>query len=201
MLPITINVGPDTAADGANVQPRSGKTGELVITQLHGRYYEQAYRGNLFSAGNQAAQALSVALATTYTGLCLSNPLGNTKNLVLLKAAFALSVAPAAIASLHLIGGMSPTAQVTHTTPLVPQNNFLGGGSPTGKVDSAATIPTPVYLWALQNGFTAAALPNVPAPQMDFEGSIVIPPGGFVAIGALTAVTGFGSMMWEEVAV
>jgi hypothetical protein len=32
----------------------------------------------------------------------------------------------------------------------------------------------------------------------DLGGLIIIPPGGFVAIGALTAVTGFGALVWEE---
>jgi hypothetical protein len=192
-------VGPQTVADGSNPTIRVERTGALVTTALHGRYFENTLRKNVFSASNQAAQAVSVALATTYTGLCLSNPIGSGVNLSLLKVNFALSVAPAAIASLHIIGGFAGATNVVHTAAVTPINNFLGGTNPAAKVDSQATIPTPAYLFSLCNGFTAAALPNQTLIPVDFEGSFVIPPGGFIAIGALTAVTGFGSFIWEEV--
>lgn len=200
---LKLAVGPQVLADGAQVLPRGGRTGEVSTADAHGRYMEAVKRGNVFIAHNVAAQAVSVALATTYTGLVLSNPLGSGKDLVLLGAQFAITVAEVAIASQHLIGGYSATTSVTHTTPLAApgiQNAYLGGGNaPVGKVDSAATIPTPNYLLPLRSGFTAGALGG---PGMglivDLGGLIIVPPGGFVAIGALTAVTGFGALVWEE---
>jgi len=196
-------VGPQVLADGSTNVGRSGRTGEQVVTDAHGRYYEAVKRGNVYIAHNVAAQAVSVALATTYTGLMLSNPLGSGKDLVLLQAQFAISVAEAAIATQHLIGGWSATA-VTHTTPLAApgiQNAYLNGNSNSvAKVDSAATIPTPAYLVALRAGFTAAALGGPGMGSVaDLGGVLVIPPGGFVGIGALTAVTGFGYLAWEEI--
>lgn len=177
-------------------------TGAQVIADAHGRYAEAARRGNLFIAHNVAAQAISVALATAYTGLCISNPLGNTKNLELLGAGLALSVAPAAIASIHLIGGYSAIANVVHTVALAApgiQNALLGiGPASTAKADSSATIPTPGYLFPLMGGFTAAALPSSPLTWVDLAGLFVVPPGGFVCLGALTAVTGFSAFAWEE---
>lgn len=198
-IPLVGQVGPQVVTDGNQVPPRLGKSGELIVQNLHGRYYEQVMRGRVFGASNQAAQAISVALATTYTGLCLSNPNGSGKNLVLLSAGYALSVAPVAIASIHLIGGNSST-DVAHTAAVTPRNMLLGiTDSPAAKADSQATIPTPVYLMSLMGGFTAGSLPTSPNALFDIAGQIVIGPGGFVAIGALTAVTGFGSFVWEEV--
>ena len=200
-IPLVGQVGPQTASDGSLVSPRLNREGAMVIQNLHGRYYEQVMRGNVFGASNQAAQAVSVALNTTYTGLVLSNPNGSGKYLVLLSAGYALSVAPAGIASIHLIGANSAT-DVVHTTPVVPRSMLIGNTStPSGKTDSAATIPTPFYLMSLMGGFTAGALPDSPNALFDIGGQIVLAPGGFVAIGALTAVTGFGSFVWEEVAI
>lgn len=199
MLNLTGQVGPQSGSSGSQLPIRLGATGEVVTQNLHGRYYEQVIRGNVFGASNQAAQAVSVALATTYTGLCLSNPLNSGKNLVLLSVGYALSVAPAAIASIHLIGSSSASTNVTHTAAVTPVNMLLGNTSTaTAKVDSQATIPTPLYLMSLMGGFTAGALPDSPNALFDIAGQIVIAPGGFVAIGALTAVTGFGSFVWEE---
>ena len=198
-------VGQQLTGDGATPPQgvRQGKLGDMIVSELHGKYYEQAVRGNLFIASNVAAQAVSVALTTTYTGLCLSNPLGSTKNLVLLGGQYALSVAPAAIASLHLIGGYSATTNVTHTTPLAApgiQNCLLGtGAAGSAKVDSASTIVNPGYIMGLGSGFTAAALYSTTPLWIDFAGLVVLPPGAWVAWGALTAVTGFATLAWEEV--
>lgn len=195
-------VGPFSGGDGTVREQRLDRTGAVVATDAHGRYAEAGRRGNLFIAHNVAAQAVSVALTTTYTGLCVSNPLGNGRNLELLGVGFALSVAPAAIASLHVIGGFSATSAVAHTTPLASpgiQNALLGvGPASTAKADSAATIVNPGYLLPLQSGFTAAALPSGPMAWLDVAGLIVVAPGAWVALGALTAVTGFAAFAWEE---
>ena len=197
--------GPIISSDGAVNPGRVDKLGAVVTTDAHGRYQEATIRGNVFSASNQAAQAVSVALATTYTGLCISNPLGNTKNLVMLGCQYALTAAPAGIASLHLIAGFSATANVTHTAALAApgiQNGLIGTGpNSTAKADSSATIVAPGYLIPLVSGFTAAALPSMSTGWIDLGGMFIIPPGGWIAIGALTAVTGFGGFTWEEVAI
>jgi hypothetical protein len=190
-------------SDGAQANLRGGNLGELITQELHGRYYEQVYRKNMFFAANQAAQAVSVALATTYTGLVVSNPAGSTVNMVLNKIGIALSAAPAAIAPIGLITGYNAAGIVTHTTPLTPQSANIGSGANcAGKADAAATlVGTPAWSLPLMSGFTAAALPSAGPQVIDVEGIIVIPPGGFAAIGALTAVTGLFSMFWEEVPV
>lgn len=191
-------VGPQSNSDGANPTARGGKSGESIVGQLNPRYFEQTYRSNAYNASIQSAQAISVALATTYTGLCLYNPVNSGKLLVPTKVKWALSVAPAAIATIGLIQGYSATGGVTaQTTKLTPSSNIIGGAPGVGIALSAATIVTPTWLMQLYDGFTAAALP-APTLPVDLEGMFVIPPGGFIAVGALTAVTGFGSISWLE---
>ena len=194
-------IGIIAGADGTQNLLRGGKSGELVTGQAHGSYMESVYRQQVFSATNQAATAVSIALATTYTGICLSNPIGNSKLLVVSHAGFAVSSAPAGIASIHLIGGSSAVTNVTHTTPLIPLSNNLGSGAtPTAKIDGAATIPTPVYLQPLMNANTSAALPtSTGVIWAELKGVWILQPGGFICIGALTAVTGFGGFIWEEI--
>jgi len=193
-------IGPTSGGSGTAAPFRGDGTGAQAVTDAHGRYAEAARRGSLFYAASQAAQAISVALATAYTGLCLSNPAGSKVNLELLSVGLALSVAPAAIAPIGLIGGQSTTA-VVHTTPLLPASTLLGTPRGVGLADSVATIPTPLWLQLLMGGFTAAALPSTSPADVDIAGKWIIPPGGFIAIGALTAVTGLWSALWEEVPV
>jgi len=202
-------VGPQQSFDGNVLTSRAGRFGQQFTADFLPRYYEATVRGFVFTASNVGAQAVSVALATTYTGLCLSNPIGSGKNFILIGGQYALTVAPAAIASLHLIAGGN-TSNVTHTTPLAApgiQSALIGQNAGTGtsavgtvaRVDSAATIANPYYLAGLGSGFTAAALYATTPLQIDFGGMFVIGPGGYVAWGALTAVTGFGSFVWIEV--
>ncbi len=53
---------------------RIGRQLDRIVSQLHGPLYEFAGRGQMFNACSQAATTSTIALATTYTGLCLSNP-------------------------------------------------------------------------------------------------------------------------------
>lgn len=199
-MPIEIQVGPVAvnAGDGAKVAARGGHTGEVIVQTLHGAYFESMARGLMYSAANQAAKAVSVALATTYTGLLLYNPIGSGVMLVPNKIKFALSVAPAGIATLGLISGFQTTPPTGLTALTVRSNQVGNSASGKGVVYSDATIATPVWHQQLSDGFTAAALP-APTPPTDLDGLIGILPGGFLAIGALTAVTGLGSIAWEEV--
>ncbi len=200
--PIQLQVGEQLSlASNTLVVSRAGANAESVVQELHGRYYETVYRGHMFSAANQAAQAVSVALTTTYTGLALYNPPNSGFNLVPNKVKFALSAAPAAVATIGLIQGFSATGGVTaQTTPLTVINNKIGSAKGVGIALSAATIVTPTWMFELADGFTALSLP-APSPPYDLEGAIVIAPGGFLAIGALTAITGLGAIFWEEVPV
>lgn len=172
---------------------------ELGVSEVLPRLYALNWSGLVYSAANQAAQAVSVALATTYTGLGIYNPLGSGVNLVPLKVKFALSVAPAAIATLGLIGAYAATGGVTaQTTKLTAQNGIIGNtGTGAGIGLAAATIVTPTWIDQLVDGFTAASLPSPSAPQF-FEGLLAVAPGGFMGLGALTAVTGLGAIFWAE---
>ena len=203
-------VGPIRAADGANTSIRMGSTSETIVGQAHGKYYEACIRGNVFTACNVAAQAVSVALNTTYTGLMVSNPVGSGKNLVMISGNYGMSIAQAAIATLHMIAGGSSAGIVTHTTALAApgiqramigeQSGLANGASGSvARADSAATAVNPYYLSAVSNGQLATALTATGPSIVDFAGQLIVAPGGWIAWGALTAVTGFGSFVWEEV--
>lgn len=195
--------GPNAVADGTLSAVRLGKSLEQMVSELQPRYFEQAYRGNVFSASS-AAGTSSAGLAATFTGgICLSNPAGSNKLLVPLKCTSTLIVVSAAVTSAGLIVGYSQAGVVTHTTALVPFSNYLGSGvSPVGKVDQAATlVGTPAWLdFIASTGVTA----GVWGATLDLEGDLVIPPGGYVAIGttiASPATAHIAGISWIEVPV
>jgi hypothetical protein len=176
-------------------------TNSLRVNQHIGTKYAPALNKVMFSAANTAGVTLSAGLATTYVGLCLSNPAASTSNLLLRQVAGSCIVAPAAFLALGLITGFVAGGITAHTTPLTPVSSFVGdSGVPFGKADSACTlVGTPA--WA--QWFTSeAATGNNPLFSMDLAGGLLIPPGGYAAVGANVAgpASGFlGSMEWIEV--
>lgn len=193
-------VGPQLNQDGVQNWARSGRQGDQIISELHGRYYESAFRKNLFFAA-AAGVTSSVGLATTYTGLCISNPIGSQVNLAICKVSFAQSVINAAVNAIGYGVGYNATTNVTHTTPLTPASTFYGSNAtPVAKADSAATLPTaPVYAGFLGSTPTATTNPN--GGMWDLEGSIIIPPGGYfvtLAAAASPASALWLGVHWEE---
>jgi len=184
---------------GTPVNIRTDNSGKLLMVQSGSKYATSVLEGNVYTASNATAATWSVALATTYTGLVVSNPSTSGKNLIILKASFALSVAPAAIASIGLFTGYS-TSAVTHTTPVTPINCLVGGALGTATADVSATLPVaPTWAMQMMGGFTAGALPSTTPSVIDVDGAIVVKPGGYVGVGALTAVVGFASIIYQEV--
>lgn len=202
-------VGPQVAADGSTVTVRQGKSGEQIIQQLHGRYYETSVRRALFS-GAATAVTTSSGLATTYTGLCLSNPVGSSVNLAINKISMSFSVVmPTTGTIIGLMTGFSGATNVTHTAAVTPRSQFFntaGGG--VGLLDSSATLPVAptvnTILGAAITG-TAVAVTTIQAPAViDLEGSIVLPPGAYAAFYTSTAGPTSGgnfSFQWEEIPV
>lgn len=198
-------VGIHVGYDGTDNPLRLGRMGALVTTEGHGRYAEPTWRGGLglsigglFSAANQAAVTSGVGLSATVATISLSNDLGSNKILAVNTISWAFSAAPAAATVVYLVGGFSASTNVTHTTPILVKNNYLGGAIGAGKADSGATLPAaPTVLLPLAN--VAAASSITPSMQVvDLAGQFFIPPGGYIAIQALTAAVGFGAIIWEE---
>lgn len=187
---------------GVQYTLRIDEMNALVTTGLHGKYREQTRRGHTFAVSNTAAQAVSVALATTYTGLYLYNPPGSGMVISLLAVGIAETTAGAGIATLHLGGGYSSTGGITAlTTPITPFSAQLGNGSaPSALTGSAATIVGPKYMMPLNHGQTSAALPTSNTPSVTFvDGAFEAWPGGYFIVVSLTAESVIAGFLWEEV--
>lgn len=197
-------VGTQNNADGAVPTAfRAGKQGDLIVSELHGRYYESTYRGNGFSISSQAVATTTVGLATTYTGLCLANPITSTKNLVLNKCSIMQSVIQSTQVEAYAIAfGYNATTNVTLTSAVTPQSNMIGSGAVSAaRAATSATLPTaPLYGVFVTNTTTATADSTVGV--IDLEGSIILPPGAYAAwvTPAQASVAGLWfSFSWEEV--
>lgn len=199
-------VGPVPGGTGTAVPFTADITGAQRITHAHPRYFDPVSRRAVFS-GAIVGQVTTVGLATTYTGLVLSNPPGSPVNLVVHKVGYAFIVAFAAGSVIGLMTGFNAGTEVTHTTPVTPRNQFFVGASAGGygKLDSAATLPTaPTLNTILGSGLTGAitTAPHIPGGLVDLEGSIILPAGAYCALYTSTASGAAGgafSFAWEEI--
>jgi len=194
--------GPRVQADGQPGTLRITKDGTECTQDAHGRYQEAVYRGNVFLAASQAAVTFSAGLTTTTcVGLLLENPPGNTKNAVILQASFANT--GTIVGTAGLVAFPFSTTAFTHTTALTILNAFTGTGKQaatcTADQGSSSTPTTPVVVTPLYTILsTNTAVSGTPC-FVDLGGSLIVGPGTAVGILASAAITGFASMLWEEV--
>jgi hypothetical protein len=189
----------------------------------HGRNYAAAYgapaqtapvaaavAGASFMGASQVTASLSVGLAATYTGLCLNNPAASGLNLSVKEIAGLITSAVTGQIGLGLIIGWAAAGVTVHTTPL--DTDILAayvGAAATGTppvagpasiahLDAACTlVGTPLFAkWFVANGAANACTSFL----YDAADGIIIPPGGYIAIGSPSAQGGFlGSFAWEEI--
>lgn len=195
-------------ADGNYAPARSSFDGSLVIGAGMGDYQELAQRGLIYWGANQGpgGTTTTVGLAATHTGLCINNPAGNTKNLVMLQYSIGVVGAPVALSTVGLLAGYAAGGITAHTTPLTTQCTLLSAPSTgTAKADSASTlVGTPLLYMPVGTVPITGATANVVNVQLvphllDLKGAIVIPPGGYIATYTSTVLTVIASFVWAEV--
>jgi hypothetical protein len=185
-------------SDGIQNNPaRQGNQNQLIVDELHGPGYEAAYRGTMFTLANQAAVTTTAGLATTFTGLAVTNPTSSGVNLVLRR--FAVGQVAVAVAS--SVGIMAGSGAAAGT--LVPQNCLIGGGVSKATGSASATIATPILLatYGSVGSLATTGYGLQPGIVVDLGGSIIVPPGQYVASYTTAACTSafVFSFQWEEV--
>lgn len=194
-------VGVQNLSDTSRTYARYGKQGEQIASELHGRFYEQTYRGNVFSLNTQGtAVTTTAALATTWTGLGFANPAGSGVNAVLI----AYGATQFAVGAASTIGLAGAAGVITST--LTPQSRVIGAGQVSKMNGSAgATISTPLLIGTYGSVGSAAttAIPIVQGIFVELAGSIIIPPGSFIVTYTsiiTTSALNF-QLVWEEIPV
>ena len=181
---------------------RLGPTGGQIIMSSHGRNFLTGYSEKGFHGANPGAAGIvtTVALATTYTGLCLSNPIGSNVLVLINHVDAAFSVVFPAAAHIGLMVGYHATTDVVHTNALSPRNDKVGvGAGPKAKLDDQATLPVAPTVKSIFGAVVASA-----AGYFDesYDSGLQLPSGAFAAIYTSTisgAAALMGSFDWEEI--
>lgn len=189
---------PQRIADGAYADARMGNDSDLIISHLHGNYFEMARNGNIFLIDSDAvtlaaAHTTKGALATVKFINGFYNPFGSGVNAEIISALVAtVSGTPAGGFFYNSITGVTMSNAATGTI----RNALLGAKS------SALQAAVNVILTIQGGGTTAlnqiasiggpaaiAAGAGVYSVYDDTEGKIIVPPGAFFGICATGAGT------------
>lgn len=205
-------VGPQLLQDGANTQPRQGRSGEVCIQQTHADYYESTYRGSVFTCSTAAAgitlaaTSLSPLAAGTGTPIVgLYNPLSSGKNLVINKVNVGAITSSAATG--NIVWNYAINQTITAAANGTITNNFLGGAAASvvkAYVNTATTGSTIGIMFrpAFQLQFVTAAGEMVGSAEVNIDGDIIVPPGAYLALAngvSSTTTVLSASITWEEV--
>jgi hypothetical protein len=220
-------VGPQTAGPvnlGTGTQPavRLGQLGEVIKSDLHGRFYEQNYRGNLYTFGLSntaavAANAIATGLTATAQPLIgIYNPINSPVNLVLLQTTIVTStiantaVSPGGFMYVYSIGnasvstGSAPINCKTFSVSSSFAKAFAVSTALTGLTNNLAVLRAcGIAPFNAAGAATAVSLlQGITTDNVD--GSIIVPPGGVVGVMAQVSSTTYSvsvGALWEEVPV
>ena len=200
-------VGPIVAADGTLQDPRLGKAGEVIIQDAHGRFFEAAYRGNLYIASQLVTGVAPGTALGTAPPLTLWNPPGSGKIGVITKASLGYISGTLGAGAIVYATNLQPSAAPSGGTAILPINAQIGNPTScqikayTGSTVAATqTVVRPV--WSMGPALaTTAVFPFLVEAIAD--GDLLLVPGACLSLqgiaGAGTSPLVTMSLVWEEV--
>jgi hypothetical protein len=202
---------PSNTSNSDNTSPiiLAGKQSELVVTELHGQQYTQAYRGSLFIGSTAIGGVAVPAYNTTAQVFGLWNPAGNSKNAVLVSLDAGLVSGALALSNFTLsqslnAGSALATGGISAFTSANPQGGNIGlsGGNTVRFTPSAATTLASTFLMTLGMSFNTTTTTTNYAffGHYEFNGRVIVPPNSaiWVTNNAASGGTFDLSLIWEE---
>lgn len=176
--------------DGQTATQLFGRQAEGVVTELHGKYYVQTYRGKAWNLTLTTASAIPVFATNATPNFFIWNPPGSGVNCVPIKLAIGFSAGTGvagAIGYAFLTGVnalVGTAAPVSAATKLALNSGICGGvygGLTIG--GTAATIggvaPNALTLYRQSNLSQGAPITTTAAAYSlfeEFDGTVIIPP-------------------------
>lgn len=201
-------------ADGSQMKSRGGKSGEQVVTELHGKYAEQASRGRAFY-GSSASGGIAIIVPATGGGHpTLWNPSDSGVNVSIIKLELSYvsgNHAPGAFewALTSSAGNTAATGAPIATATLVAAVSCLIGSnftskarwSPTTNTFTTAPVFTRAVGFGLHTGVAATAI-NPDVMIATYDGDLGLAPGNALSLCYQTTTTTAVfqvSITWEEI--
>jgi hypothetical protein len=210
MSQLTTRVGSLFSTDGTTPPARAGKTGEVIVGQAHGKYYEAVSRGNVYSAAVPPGTGVApgTTLTTSGNAFVLYNPKGSGKRLKVLRTSAGYISGTLGAGCLVYACRNDPTVTAPSSgTTITPVNNDVGAANNSVAVPrfnaTLDSAPTTLRPFCSMGAFVGGAN-NAPAVCTDDnDGEFVVEQGCSLVV---TGVAGSGTsplltigMEWEEI--
>lgn len=212
-------VGPQNNGDSSVlVSQQFGQSGEALVTEAHGKYYNANVRGNVFKGLSASTGIALIVPATTGNHPTLWNPQGSTANLSIIRLALSYvsgTNAPTALEWAVTTGAGSQigtAAPIVTFTSVAPTQGVLGGTgksstTPQGRWAPTTNTFTAAPVFTEPTGFAldtmAAASTNAPFSMIvDYDGMLIVAPNTAISLCSQAATTTalFQVMVvWEEI--
>lgn len=226
-LPVTGQVGEINVAGGTNTSPiRQGNQGDVIVSELHGRFYEGTLRGRAYAGGMTALTSINAATFTSATlgATCtpiwgIWNPLNSGINVELLQVMLGITLTTltgVVGGGPYVWAGAGGQAGLTLGNLGFSRKTFaangaakvFGGQALTGLTGSLVVLNgsaigggTPVNV---AQTYTVAGIPQFAGAYENLDGSWVIPPGGVLALLGTATPVGHSATsggLWNEIPV
>lgn len=183
-------VGRNVSDRGARPQVRVGRTGEMLVN-VNGSRYQAVKDGLVFKAISAAAGVAPGTAVGTTAAFSLGNPIGNSKDFVLLKVAISYISGTLGPGSVVACINKPDSALPTGGTAITPICANGGVGAASGVCAEGSTLPASPSLWEVL-GYLGAqasgtALGPTPALIADLDGDLILPSGGVFSVQAIAA--------------
>lgn len=193
----------------------AGRMGELVVSALHGKYYELAYNGNVFIGSTAVAGVVPPIYNNTTQQYCIFNPLGSGVNIVPLKVS--LGLVTVGVVTDHFCWGyllncgaaIATGAKITAGSTVTPVNANLGGAN--AKTSQSLFLPASITCTApsyLRNMGVTSFEATTPTAANSFwqlteyyDGDLIVAPGTavFISNNIAGVATWDIAVTWAEV--
>ena len=194
--------------DGSQTPMVAGRGGDHLVSEVHGRFYHMAYRGNVFHARSPVAGSVVPVNSATAQTFAVLNPAGSGVNLEILQARCDISATGTAVIAevyLNAVNG-TPLAVILGGTCTViaggVTNAFaLQGNNPKSVAYSAVTSVSQAdkHLCGI-GGYTTTSTTNGNLLR-NFDGGLIIPQGTIIFLTGTAAQTSIAHVefMYAEV--
>ncbi len=180
--------------NGAQVDTSAGYFGELLVSELQGRYGQLALDGKIFTAVASAVTIVSASVSPLAAGtgqpiVGIWNPQNSGVNVAILKHGVqTISGTPGG----PIVWNYTLNQAITASTSGTPIPGFLSGAIGAAKlfVNTATTGSTVGILHRGAWNVPAIAAASVQSAAMEEDaGDIIIPPGAFLGLAAYAVGT------------
>lgn len=174
-------------ADGQNAAILQGKSGELIDSALHGKYYTASYRNRMFATGVLIAGVTIPVNTTTAPTFTLFNPLGSGVNVELISLDIGWPAAATTVVA-TLLGTTSVQTPTSVTAGSTYCMNVGGSGVAQAKLYTAATIVASTQHHPLLQ--VTSTVDAMTASHYDFDGKFLLAPGSLMTLTSTPVQTG-----------